>query len=70
MAEKEDLDNILKETFYNHKCIANKVHKPAEILLKMEVMEMALRHHNNTFFLDSDIIVLDNLQEYFHTKNM
>tara|TARA_R110002167_G_scaffold363038_1_gene582743 strand:+ start:1 stop:1620 length:1620 start_codon:yes stop_codon:yes gene_type:complete len=68
VAEKDDLDNILKETFYNHKCIANKVHKPAEILLKMEVMEMALRHHNNTFFLDSDIIVLDNLQEYFQSK--
>jgi hypothetical protein len=31
----------------------------------MEVMDFALKHHDNTFFLDTDIIVLDSLQEYF-----
>lgn len=67
-AEKENLDKIKKEIFTDHKCIANNVHKPAEIFLKMEVMETVLRSHNNTFFLDSDIIVLDNLQEYFQAK--
>ena len=32
---------------------------------KMEAMDFALKLHDNTFFLDTDIIVLDNLQEYF-----
>ena len=65
---KEDLAKTNKEIFENHKCIANKVHRPAEILLKMDVMNFALEHHSNTFFLDADIIVLENLQEYFQAK--
>ena len=67
-AEKEDLKKIKKKFFNNHECIANNIHRPAEILKKMEVMNFALESHDNTFFLDSDIIVLDNLQEYFQDK--
>ena len=67
-AEKEDLEKIQKKFFKNHECIANNIHRPAEILKKMEVMNFALESHDNTFFLDSDIIVLDNLQEYFQDK--
>lgn len=65
---KEDLAKTNKEIFENHKCIANEIHRPAEILLKMDVMNFALEHHSNTFFLDADIIVLENLQEYFQAK--
>ena len=65
---KEDLAKTNKEIFENHKCIANEIHRPAEILLKMDVMNFALEHHGNTFFLDADIIVLENLQEYFQAK--
>ena len=68
LTDKEELKQINEKIFKNHKCIANNVHRPAEILRKMDVMEMALRHHDNTFFLDADIIVLDNLQEYFSAK--
>jgi hypothetical protein len=67
-AEKEDLEKIKKKFFNNHQSIANQIHRPAEILKKMEVMNFALESHDNTFFLDSDIIVLDNLQEYFQDK--
>ena len=63
-AEKEHLDDIQKKVFDGHSCIANAVHH-APSILKMEVMDFALKHHDNTFFLDTDIIVLDNLQEYF-----
>jgi len=63
-AEKEDLEKIEEKFFKDHECIANNVHRPAEILKKMEVMDFALGAHENTFFLDSDIIVLDNLQEW------
>jgi hypothetical protein len=64
-AEKEHLDDIQKKVFEGHSCIANDVHDAPSILKKMEVMDFALKHHDNTFFLDTDIIVLDNLQEYF-----
>ena len=64
-AEKEHLDDIQKKVFDGHSCIANTVHHAPSILKKMEVMDFALKHHDNTFFLDTDIIVLDNLQEYF-----
>tara|TARA_R110000751_G_scaffold182218_1_gene289090 strand:+ start:181 stop:1803 length:1623 start_codon:yes stop_codon:yes gene_type:complete len=67
-AEKDELVGINKDIFHSHKCIANNVHNPAAILKKMDVMDFALKHHNNTFFLDSDIIVLDDLQEYFQAK--
>lgn len=66
-AEKDHLNIIDDEIFSDHKCIANSVHKPAAILKKMEAMEFALSKHNNTFFVDSDIIVLDSLQEYFES---
>ncbi len=68
LTSKEELEKINQEVFKDHKCIANNIHRPAEILRKMDVMEMALRHHDNTFFLDADIIVLENLQEYFSAK--
>jgi hypothetical protein len=64
-AEKEHLDDIQKKVFEGHSCIANDVHDAPSILKKMEVMDFALKHHDNTFFLDTDIIVLDSLQEYF-----
>ena len=64
-AEKEHLDHIQKKVFDGHSCVANQVHDAPSIIKKMEVMDFALKHHNNTFFLDTDIIVLDNLQEYF-----
>ena len=68
LTDKEELKQINEKIFKNHKCIANNVHRPAEILRKMDVMEFALTHHDNTFFLDADIIILDNLQEYFSAK--
>lgn len=63
-AEKDELEQI-QENFKNHKSIANDIHKPDCIFKKMQAMEFALEFHENTFFLDSDIIVLDNLQEFF-----
>ena len=58
LTTKEDLEALTKELFEDHKCIANDIHRPAEIFTKMDVMNFALRHHDNTFFLDADIIVL------------
>jgi len=66
--EQSQKQEIIDEHFHNHKSVVNDIHKPAEIFLKMDVMEWALSNHNNTFFLDSDIIVLDNLQEYFQKQ--
>jgi hypothetical protein len=43
----------------------NDYHRPECILKKMECMNYALQYHNNTFFLDSDILVLNDLQERF-----
>ena len=68
LAEQEHLDKINEEIFKSHKCIANKIHSAPCIFKKMDVMDFALQHHANTFFLDADIIVLDNLQEYFEAK--
>jgi hypothetical protein len=56
-AEKEHLDDIQKKVFDGHSCIANDIHNAPSILKKMEVMDFALKHHDNTFFLDTDIIV-------------
>jgi hypothetical protein len=64
-AEQEHLDKINEKIFKNHSCIANNIHNPSAIFKKMDVMDFALEHHSNTFFLDADIIVLDSLQEYF-----
>ena len=67
-AKNSDLNNLDKKYFNGHKCIANEVHNAPAIFKKMDVMDYALQHHDNTFFLDSDIIVLDSLQEYFQAK--
>jgi len=68
LAEQEQLDQINEDVFKNHNCIANNIHNAPCILKKMDVMDFALKRHNNTFFLDSDIVVLDNLQEYFQAQ--
>jgi hypothetical protein len=60
--EKESLSKI--ETEYSFDRI-NNYHRPECIFKKMECMDFALCHHENTFFLDSDIIVVDQLQEKF-----
>ncbi len=67
-AEQEHLDKINEKVFRNHSCIANNIHNPSAIFKKMDVMDFALKHHENTFFLDADIIVLENLQEYFQAS--
>ena len=64
-AEKEHLDAIQEKVFEGHSCVANDIHHAPSIAKKMEAMDFALKLHDNTFFLDTDIIVLDNLQEYF-----
>jgi len=43
----------------------NNYHKPECILRKMDCMDIALRNHDNTLFLDSDIIVVSSLEEGF-----
>ena len=65
-ANKPRLESINKRYFSGkrHDNI-NKFHKPAPIFKKMEAMSWALRQNINTFFLDCDIIVLNNLQEKF-----
>lgn len=67
-AEEEHLEVIQKKLFDGHSCVANNVHNAPAILKKMDVMDFALKYHSNTFFLDSDIIVLDNLQEHFTSE--
>lgn len=57
---QEELDALGKtyddlKTFHRKECIAK----------KMDAMDWALERHDNTFFLDSDIIVIDDLQENF-----
>jgi len=64
-AKQEHLDKINEKVFKNRSCVANDIHNAPCILKKMDVMDFALESHGNTFFLDSDIIVLDSLQEYF-----
>ena len=67
-AEEEHLEDVKSKFFKEHKCIANSVHKPECIFEKMNVMEFALENHDNTFFIDSDIVILDSLQENFTAK--
>ena len=60
--EKEHLEKInQKYDFERH----NNYHKPECIIKKMDCMNYALAQHSNTFFLDSDIIILDDLNENF-----
>jgi len=63
-AKKEDLQkelDALGETHDNLKTF----HRKDCIAKKMDAMDWALENHDNTFFLDSDIIIIDNLQENF-----
>ena len=57
---QEELD-ILGDTYDD----LNTFHRKDCIAKKMDVMDWALESNDNTFFLDSDIIVLSNLQENF-----
>jgi hypothetical protein len=52
---KLELENVVKAR--------NTFHRPEAILKKMESMNWALESHDNTFFLDADIVVVDDLQE-------
>ena len=63
--EEEDLQKIKKEHLFQRK---NEFHRPECILKKMECMNFALQNHDNTFFLDGDVIVIDSLQENFDKK--
>ena len=60
-----DPDNIIIPKILKH----NDFHKPDIISQKMVSMNIALGNHDNTMFLDSDIIVLNSLQENF-TENL
>jgi hypothetical protein len=54
---KKSLDKIVKRR--------NSFHRPEAILKKMHCMRWAMEENSNTFFLDSDIVVVDSLQENF-----
>ena len=58
--EEEIVSELRKK--YDH---INTFHKVDCIYAKMDAMKWALESHCNTFFLDSDIIVLNSLQENF-----
>ena len=62
---KTSLQQTKDELFSDKFATVNKYHKPECILHKMNAMNFALEEHDNTFFLDSDVIVLDSLQESF-----
>lgn len=63
--EEKDLLDIKKKHVFQKK---NEFHRPECILKKMECMNFALQNHDNTFFLDGDVIVIDSLQENFDKK--
>tara|TARA_Y100001973_G_C5208714_1_gene343660 strand:- start:8828 stop:11410 length:2583 start_codon:yes stop_codon:yes gene_type:complete len=63
---KDKLAKIKKELFSDLFYVKKQFHKPECILHKMDAMDFALEHHENTFFLDSDVIVIDSLQENFY----
>ena len=54
--------NKINKQFQRNSCVANEVHNAGAILKKMMVMQWALKIHENTMFLDCDIIVLNSLQ--------
>jgi len=60
--EEEALQKINQCTIVERK---NDYHRPECILRKMDCMDLALQNHDNTFFLDSDIIVVGPLGEEF-----
>ena len=47
---------------------AGKYFSPECIYKKMEAMEHALKKHENTFFLDSDILIIESLQDNFQNE--
>jgi hypothetical protein len=63
---KERLKKIKEEMFSNLFYSKKQFHKPECILHKMDAMDFAFEHHENTFFLDADVVVIDSLQENFH----
>ncbi len=60
--EEEILQKINQNNVFERK---NNYHRPECILRKMDCMDFALQNHDNTFFLDSDIIVVGSLEEKF-----
>ena len=58
-----DYLNNIKEKFKGLYEGITSFHKVDCIYAKIDSINFPLRHHENTFFLDSDIIILDNLQE-------
>lgn len=46
----------------------NTFHKPDIIFKKMEIMDLAMKYHNSTLFLDADIIILKPLPECYDTE--
>lgn len=60
--EEETLDAVKEQYDFEKK---NEYHRPECIMKKMECMNYALENHDNVFFLDSDIIILNSLQEKF-----
>ena len=47
---------------------AGKYFSPEAIYMKMEAMKAALAENDNTFFLDSDVLVLETLQDNFQNE--
>lgn len=60
--EQKTLDAIDKKYNFERK---NNYHRPECIIKKMDCMSYALENHDNVFFLDSDMVILDSLQENF-----
>ena len=54
---KKELEQVVKKR--------NTFHRPEAILKKMHSMKWAMENNSNTFFLDSDIVVVGNLQDDF-----
>lgn len=59
-ANPSDLKEIKEELKHKVKD-RNQFHRPECILKKMDVMDWALEENENTFFLDTDIIVIDDI---------
>ena len=63
---KEKLKQLKKNLFSDLFSNDKQFHKPECIFHKMDSMDFAFEHHENTFFLDADVIVLGSLQEDFY----
>ena len=64
-AGQDQLGMIREKYFKTLHTKINDFHRSDVIMKKMETMNFALSHHDNTFFLDADIVVLEPLQENF-----